>query len=114
MAGGESTYEEPIWNIQLKSEGHSFCKMQQKTGVDKTAIHRIVNDWNTIISVWSMWKACFRKAIQDPKQRPHGCEEVNVVAQQLWEESLWECIYWWIDGMPKWVCTLVHNNGGPT
>jgi hypothetical protein len=31
----ESTHEEPIWVIQLKSEGHSFHEMQQKTGVAK-------------------------------------------------------------------------------
>jgi len=47
----ESTHKEPIWVIQLKSEGHSFCEMQQKTAVGKTAIHCIVNDWNTIINV---------------------------------------------------------------
>jgi hypothetical protein len=64
----ESTHEEPIWVIQLKSEGHSFCEMQQKTGVGKTAIHRIVNDWNTIINVWSMQKAHFRKVKQGAKQ----------------------------------------------
>jgi hypothetical protein len=88
----ESTYEEPIWVIQLKSEGHSFCEMQQKTALGKTAIHRIVNDWSTIINVWSMQKAHFRKVMQVPKQRPHDCEEVIVVTQRLWEELLWECI----------------------
>jgi len=40
----ESTHEEPICVIQLKSVGYSFHKMQQKTRVGKTAIHRIVND----------------------------------------------------------------------
>ena len=40
----ESTHKESIWVIQLKSEGHSFCEMQQKTGVGKTTIHCIVND----------------------------------------------------------------------
>jgi hypothetical protein len=79
----ESAHEEPIWVIQLMSEGQSFCEMQQKTGVGKTAIHRIVNDWNTIINVWSMQKAHFRKVMQDPKQRPHDREEVIVVTQRL-------------------------------
>jgi hypothetical protein len=60
--------------------------MQQKTGVGKTAIHRIVNDWNTIINVWSMQKAHFRKAMQDSKQRPHDHEEVIIVTQRLSEE----------------------------
>jgi len=64
----ESTHEEPIWVIQLKSEGNSFCEMQQKTGVGKAAIHRIVNDWNIIINVWSMLKAHFRKVMHDPKK----------------------------------------------
>ena len=40
----ESTYEEPICVIQLKSVGYSFHKMQQKTRVGKAAIHHIVND----------------------------------------------------------------------
>jgi hypothetical protein len=61
----ESTHEEPIWVIHQKSEG---CEMQQKTAVGKTAIHHIVNDWNTIINVWSMQKAHFRKVMQVPKQ----------------------------------------------
>jgi hypothetical protein len=64
----ESTHEEPIWVIQLKSEGHSFGEMQQITAVGKTAICRIVNDWNTIINVWFMQKAHFRKVMQVPKQ----------------------------------------------
>jgi len=50
----ESTHKEPICVIQLKSVGYSFRKMQQKTRLGKTAIHRIVDDWNTIINVWSM------------------------------------------------------------
>jgi len=82
----ESTHEESIWVIQLKYECHSFCEMQQKTGVGKTAIHHIVNHWNTIINVWSMQKAHFRKVMQDPTQQPHDHEEVIVVTQWLWEE----------------------------
>jgi hypothetical protein len=89
----ESTHEEPIRVIQLKSEGHSFCEMQQKTAVGKSAIHHIVNVWNTVINVWSMQKAHFRKVMQVPKQQPHDHEEVIVVTQWLWEELLlWECI----------------------
>jgi hypothetical protein len=42
----ESTHKECIWVIQLKSEGHSYCKIQQQTGVAKTDIHCIFNDWN--------------------------------------------------------------------
>jgi len=42
----ESTHEERIRVIQLKSEGHSYCETQQQTGVGKTAIHHIFNNWN--------------------------------------------------------------------
>jgi len=67
-----------------------------------------------IINVWSMWKVHFRKVMRDPKQRPQGCEEIIIVMLQLWEELLWKHIHWRIDGMPRRVCTLLHNNGGPT
>jgi len=43
----ESTHEERIRVIQLKSEGHSYREIQQQTGIGKTAVHRIFNEWNT-------------------------------------------------------------------
>jgi hypothetical protein len=42
----ESTHKECIQVIQLKSKGHSYCKIQQQTGVAKTAIDYIINDWS--------------------------------------------------------------------
>jgi len=43
----ESTHEERIWVIQLQSEGHSYCKIQQQTGDGNTAVHHIFNKWNS-------------------------------------------------------------------
>jgi DNA invertase Pin-like site-specific DNA recombinase len=43
----ESTHKERIGEIQLKSEGHSYREIQRQTGIDKTAVHRIFNEWNT-------------------------------------------------------------------
>jgi hypothetical protein len=71
-------------------------------------------DMNLIESVWSIWKARFRKLFRDTNKRPHGRGEIIAAAQAIWEDLPWRSIYEWIDKMPRRIATLLGHNRGST
>jgi len=67
--GRESTHEERIRVIQLKSEGHSYRDIQQQTGISKTVVHRIFNEWNTENAVFHKPRSGQPKKSSDRNKR---------------------------------------------